>query len=103
MPFPWTEHFAYAASPIKLFEYMASGRAINASDLPALAGVIQDGESALLVPPGDSAALAKAIQRLRDDPALRARLAHCAQERVFTHYTWDSRARMILRQFKEPT
>lgn len=97
MPFPWTEHFAYHASPIKLFEYMASGRAIVASNLPAVADVVTDGESALLVPPGDMARLAAAIKRLRDDLALRSRLAACARETVFAHYTWDARARMILR------
>ncbi|HLV37696.1 MAG TPA: glycosyltransferase [Spirillospora sp.] len=96
MPFPFTEHFAYHASPIKLFEYMAAGRAIVASDLPAVADVLRDGETALLVPPGDVDALAVAIMRLRDDPALRQRLADCARNRVFAHYTWDARAAMIL-------
>jgi glycosyltransferase involved in cell wall biosynthesis len=96
MPFPWTEHFAYYASPIKLFEYMASGRALVASDLPAYADVVQDGDNALLVPPGDVDALAEALRMLRDDAELRMRLAVCAQERVLAHYTWDARAKMIL-------
>jgi glycosyltransferase involved in cell wall biosynthesis len=96
MPFPFTEHFAYYASPIKLFEYMASGRAIVASDLPSTADVLRDGESALLVPPSEVDALANAIMRLRDDPALRHKLATCAREIVLARYTWDARARMIL-------
>lgn len=96
MPFPWTEHFAYHASPIKLFEYMASGRAIVASDLPAIADVVTDGESALLVTPGDVDTLAAAIQRLHDDPALRHQLANCARTIVFERYTWAKRAAMIL-------
>lgn len=96
IPFPWTEHFAYYASPIKLFECMASRRAIIASDLPALADVVMDGESALLVPPSDVNALAAAILQLRDDAALRARLADCAYERVMAHYTWAVRAQAIL-------
>jgi glycosyltransferase involved in cell wall biosynthesis len=96
MPFPWTEHFAYHASPLKLFEYMASGRAIVASDLPAFADVVCDGESALLVPPSDMDALATAIIRLRDDPKLRTQLADCAFSRVMADYTWDARARAIL-------
>jgi len=50
MPFPWTEHFAYYASPLKLFEYMAAGRAILSSDLPSTAEVVTNEESALLVP-----------------------------------------------------
>lgn len=98
MPFPWTEHFAYYASPIKLFEYMAARRAIVASDLPSTAEVLTDGESALLVPPSDVDVLAAAIARLRDDPDLRERLAAKAYELVMRHYTWEARAKSILEQ-----
>ena len=98
MPHPWTEHFAYHTSPIKLFEYMASRRPIVASDLPGWADVVQDGESALLVPPGDVDAFAASINRLRDDPALRERLASSAYTRVMEQYTWDARARRIFEQ-----
>jgi glycosyltransferase involved in cell wall biosynthesis len=96
MPFPWTEHFAYYASPIKLFEYMAARRAIVASNLPSTAEVLADGESGLLVPPSDVDALAAAVARLHDDPALRERLAARAYELVMARYTWAARARYIL-------
>jgi len=96
MPFPFTEHFAYYASPIKLFEYMASQRAIVASDLPALAEVLVDGESALLVEPGNADELAAAIERLRLDPSLGEWLAACAYGQVMGHYTWEARAAGIL-------
>ena len=101
MPHPYTAHYATATSPLKLFEYMASGRAIVASDLPGWSDVVCDGESALLVPPDDADALADAIQSLHDDPALRARLAACARQIVFERYTWDVRARMILQCISE--
>ncbi len=96
MPFPWTEHFAYYASPIKLFEYMASGRAILATDLPSTAAIVADGETALLVPPSDPAALAAAITRLYDDAGLRARLADNARKLVYERYTWAARAATIM-------
>jgi glycosyltransferase involved in cell wall biosynthesis len=96
MPFPWTEHFAYYASPMKLFEYMASGRAIIASDLPSTVEVVREGESALLYPPGDAAALAAGISRLYTDVHLREQLAARALELVQTHYTWAARAQSIL-------
>ncbi len=94
MPHPWTEQFAYHTSPIKLFEYMAAGRAIVASDLPAFAEVVQDGETALLAPPGDAQTWADAIARLRDDPALRGRLSEAARN-LSTRYTWQARAKRI--------
>lgn len=96
MPFPWTEHFAWYASPIKLFEYLAAACAVVASDLPSTAEVVRDGETALLVPPSDVAALTAAINRLRDDPALRQRLGENGRALVLRNYTWDGRARRIL-------
>lgn len=102
LPSPWTPFFAFYTSPMKLFEYMASGRAIVASDLPTNAEVLADGESALLTPPSDVAALAAAIRRLRDDPALRQRLAANAYAEVMAQYTWDARAQAILAQWDQP-
>jgi glycosyltransferase involved in cell wall biosynthesis len=95
MPFPWTEHFAYYASPLKLFEYMASGAAILSSDLPSTAEVVRDGESALLVPPGNVEAMAAALRRLYDDPALRERLGAAARQ-LAPQYSWQARAGRIL-------
>ena len=94
-PFPWTQHFAYYASPMKLFEYMASGTPVVASDLPAIAEIIHDGQNGLLVPPGDASALVGALRRLRDDPALASRLARQAKQDVVA-YAWDRRVGRIL-------
>jgi glycosyltransferase involved in cell wall biosynthesis len=101
LPLPWTDHFAYAASPLKLFEYMASGTPIVASNLPAVAEILRDGENALLVPPGDVAALTDAIRRLRDDPILGAELARQAKQDV-REFTWDKRAMRIVEIMTEP-
>ena len=94
MPHPFTVQFAYYTSPLKLFEYMAAGCAIVASDLPAWADVVEHERTALLVPPDDSAALRRAILRLRDDPALRLRLGQAARQQAQA-YTWEARARRI--------
>jgi glycosyltransferase involved in cell wall biosynthesis len=78
-------------SPLKLFEYLQLGRPIVASDLTAIREVLTDGETALLVPAGDAAALAAAFQRLTDDPGLADRLAQAAR-RLADRYTWAARA-----------
>ena len=96
MPHPATAQFANYTSPLKLFEYMAAGRAIVASDLASWADVLAHEETALLLPPGDSEAWSKAIMRLRDDAALRERLGTAAREKALAHYTWDARAERIL-------
>ncbi len=87
-------------SPLKLFEYMAAGRPIVSSDLPSIREVISDDVNALLVPPGDAEALAAAIQRLLNDPALASRLARAALDEV-PKYSWQRRAERLEALFSE--
>jgi glycosyltransferase involved in cell wall biosynthesis len=96
LPLPAATHFALYASPMKLFEYMAAGRAIVATDLPAWSDVVADGESALLAPPDDVPAWSNAISRLQADGGLRMRLGVRAREQALKAYTWDVRAQRIL-------
>ena len=81
-------------SPLKLFEYMAAGRPIVASDLPSIREVLTDGSNALLIPPGDAGALADAIARLLADPELAATLARAAKGEV-PAYSWERRAERL--------
>lgn len=82
------------ASPLKLFEYMALGRAIIAPDQPNLREVLDDGVNALLFAPDDPASFRAALRRLIADAALRAQLGAGAQRSIAEQdYTWDGNAR----------
>ncbi len=87
-------------SPLKVFEYMASGRPMIASDLSVLREVLHDGENALLVDPEDTEAWVRAIRRLAGDATLRRGLAARAREDLARHYTWDRRAELILDELR---
>jgi glycosyltransferase involved in cell wall biosynthesis len=81
------------ASPLKLFEYMAAGRAIVLRQLPALREIL--GDAGIYFPPGDGAALTDALERLARDPALADRLGTAAAERA-ARYNYQERARRVL-------
>lgn len=81
-------------SPLKLFEYLSMGRPIIASDLPSIREVLTDGETALLVPAGDPAALAGAMSRLVSNAALSAKLGEAACA-LAPEYTWARRAERL--------
>ncbi|RKY21495.1 MAG: hypothetical protein DRQ55_04160 [Planctomycetota bacterium] len=87
-------------SPLKLFEAMASGRALVASDLSSLREVLRDGENALLVPPDDAQALGAALSRLLQDQALAERLAVRARDDV-SGRDWRARARQVAEFLRE--
>lgn len=82
-------------SPLKVFEYMSTGRAIVSADIPVLREVLRDGENAMLVPSDDLAAWVDAIAALRDDPRRRAQLGAAALSDFLAHYTWEQRADAI--------
>jgi glycosyltransferase involved in cell wall biosynthesis len=100
LPNPASAISSTFTSPLKLFEYMASGRPIVASDLPALREVLRDGENALLVEPGNPKALTAGILRIKNDAALGRRLA--AQAMVDARqFTWARRAGRLEALFSE--
>jgi glycosyltransferase-like protein len=75
-----------------VLEALAAGLPVVASDIPVFAEYLRDGESALLVPPGDPAALAGALHRLAGDPGLRRTLATGGRPLV-DRFTWAASAR----------
>lgn len=86
-------------SPIKAFEAMAAGRPLVATDLPSSREVLEHEGNALLVPPGEAAALGQAVRRLLEDPALAERIARRAWDDA-PRYSWDARAGALARLFE---
>jgi glycosyltransferase involved in cell wall biosynthesis len=86
-------------SPLKIFEYMAAGKAIIASDLPTLREVLRDRENAVLVPPSDLEAWAQAVRDLAADANERQRLGSQAYERFVEQHSRQARARRIMDAF----
>jgi glycosyltransferase involved in cell wall biosynthesis len=72
--------------PNVVLEASASARAVVASDISAVGSAVTDGETGLLVPPGDAFALASALKRLSGAPDLRERLGRDARARVERDY-----------------
>jgi glycosyltransferase involved in cell wall biosynthesis len=75
-------------SPLKVFEYMAAGLGIVASDVGQISQVLRHEETALLCPPGDARALAAGLQRLRQDGGLRRAIGDAARKLALKQHTW---------------
>lgn len=74
-----------------LLEAMHYGLPVVTTNISALPELVEDGVNGLLVPPADSAALAKALERLIDSPSLRQSLGNEARQRVEGRYGWETR------------
>lgn len=88
------DRFRNCVLPIKLFSYLAAGRPILAPTAPDTAELLADGRNALLVPPGEPEAAARALDRVLADPKLAARLSQGALA-LARELTWDRRAEKI--------
>jgi glycosyltransferase involved in cell wall biosynthesis len=86
----------FFGSPTKLFEYMAAGRPIVASAVGQIADVLEDGQTALLIPPESPDDLVSAVLRLADDSALRERLGAAARSRAVADHTWARNAQRVI-------
>ena len=83
-------------SPLKLFEYMASGRPMIASDLPVFDSILTDKVNCLRVEATSSQAFCAALRRLQAEPELGRRIAANALEAFKQNYTWDHRVARIV-------
>jgi glycosyltransferase involved in cell wall biosynthesis len=88
------------ASPLKLFEYMAMGRAVVAPDQPNLREVLEDGANGLLFLPSEPHGLAQSLATLIANPNLRAKLGAAAARTITDRkMTWDGNAARVVALF----
>ncbi|MCR9156184.1 MAG: glycosyltransferase [Rhodobacteraceae bacterium] len=92
-PYPASEDHYF--SPLKLYEYLAMGRPVLASNIGQTAELLTGSEAAILLPPGDAMALADALQTLSDDPARLARMSASATAEGTRHDWTDNAARVV--------
>lgn len=72
-----------------LAEANACGRPVVGSTVGGIPSFVRNGENGLLVPPGDAAALADALRRILDDPALARRMGEAGRARVGKEHRWE--------------
>lgn len=77
-------------SPLKIFEYMATGLPVVTLGIHPLSEIIRPGREGLLVSEGDVSGLARAILELVASPERASAMGHAARERVVAHYSWQA-------------
>lgn len=90
----------FFGSPTKLFEYMAMGKGIVASELGQIGEVLEHGITAWMVKPGDAEALKAGLKKLIDDENLRKELGQNARNEVVRKYTWREHTKKIIDKVK---
>ena len=83
-------------SPLKVFEYMAAGKAIICSDIPVLREVLEDGRNALLCDPENIESWVKKLTILSEDKYYRIQLGEAAKTELRFSYSWSSRADKLI-------
>ncbi len=86
----------FYASPLKVVEYMAMGKAVVAPDMENIRDLVRHDESALLFQPENVASLTQCLERLAADENLRERLGDAARAGVVTRRNWAANAAIIV-------
>ena len=98
---PNSDGSKFFGSPTKLFEYMAMGKGIIASDLEQIGEILDHKKTAYLVKPGDQTDLIQGLKTLIDHPDLRKTLGQNARKEVTKNYTWKNHTHKIIEKLKE--
>ena len=82
-------------SPLKVFEYMAAGKPIVATEIPSVLEILESGRNSVIVPPDDPREFFDAVSFLIDDPGTGAQISRNALSDV-QQYTWKKRVEKIM-------
>lgn len=91
------------ALPVKMFEYMAAGIPVIASDFPRWRAIVEASDCGLCVDPRDPAAIAAAIDRLAQDLPLARRLGANGRRAIEQTYNWRNEAQKLVRFYADLT
>ncbi len=89
VPYPVLQHEVWL-SPLKLFEYMASGIAIVASGVGQIPSILRNGETGLITDPGSVDSVVRALLRFLGDRQLRLRCGERARAEAVANYSWEN-------------
>jgi glycosyltransferase involved in cell wall biosynthesis len=92
---------AHGLTPLKLFEMMACGTPVVASDFPGMADLVRAGPCGRVVPPGDAEALAQAVAELARDPESARAMGEAGARLIAAEHSWDARAGETARVIEE--
>lgn len=98
---PWKPHNHSILSPIKLYEYMAAGKAIVASNVGQIRDVIQDGVNGLLYDPNDLHSLESMLCKAITNDSLRQSLGSQARKNFKEKHTWKKRVESLLNELEK--
>ena len=97
---PTPDGTKFFGSPTKLFEYMAMGKPIIASDLNQIGRILENNKTAILCEPGNPIALKEAIAKLIDDKKLCLTLGKNTREKVINEFTWQKNVERVIEKYK---
>lgn len=91
----------FFGSPTKLFEYMAMGKGIVASDLEQIGEILNHGQTAWMVEPGNIGELIIGLKTMIDNEELRRQLGYNARIEVINKYTWKQHTQKIIEKLED--
>lgn len=86
--------------PVKMFEYMAAGIPVIASDFPLWKSIIERYECGICLDPTDTYAISQAIQSLLSDPLRAQKMGNNGRLAVIEHYNWEAEALRLIQYYE---